>query len=38
VLQFQSDYTIRPTGAADALTKLRLYTLAPPEGIPHLSK
>jgi len=38
VLQFQSDYAIRPTGVADALTKLRLYTLAPPEGGPHLCK
>ncbi len=38
VLQFQSEHAIRPTGAADALTKLRLYTLAPPEGIPHLNK
>jgi general secretion pathway protein A len=38
VLQFQSDYAIKPTGVADAATKLRLYTLAPPEGIPHLKQ
>jgi hypothetical protein len=38
VLQFQSDYAIRPTGVADVATKLRLYTLVPPEGIPHLKQ
>ncbi len=38
VLEFQSDYAIRPTGVADAQTKLRLYTLVPPEGIPQLKQ
>ena len=38
VLQFQSEHGIAATGVADAKTKLRLYALAPPEGIPRLKK
>ncbi len=38
VLKFQSENGLRPTGEADLATKLRLYTLGPPEGIPHLKQ
>jgi hypothetical protein len=38
VLRFQTDYAIQPTGLADGQTKLRLYALAPPDGIPRLKR
>lgn len=38
VVRFQSDHGLTPTREADLATKLRLYTLGPPEGIPHLTQ
>jgi putative secretion ATPase (PEP-CTERM system associated) len=38
VQRFQAEHGIGPTGVADAQTKLRLYTLVPPEAIPRLTK
>ena len=38
VVRFQSDNAIEPTGIADGQTKLRLYTLAPPDGTPRLKR
>jgi putative secretion ATPase (PEP-CTERM system associated) len=38
VLHFQTDHAIKPTGIADGQTKLLLYALAPPDGIPRLRR